>query len=550
VSDPAVFGTCTTTLGNFTGVGFDEVNALTVSLGNGLLASSTRDAIVLDRAVNTMAVGDELIRFRTATLSTPGVYVLTGLLRGQAGTEWAVATHVASERCALLTAAGLRRVPQQAAENGQLRFLRAGTLGSTVGATSTNFTNTNRGLQPFAPLDLRLNVENGFMLTWKRRTRYATKIGGVLGTLVPLGEAAESYDVELVNGASVVVQSQNVSTAVAFIGGSTRSIILGRPTVGLSLSGGAYFGVSVDGNTNATLRTFVSQTAAGTVTESSPLGATVVGLAYTATDAYTAAYYVTGGTPSFYAASYVQRFSLASAATAAATYTAPLNGDLVGVTHDGTNAWALEQFSLRLRRLNSSTLAVVNSYVFTGPLGGLKHSGGNVFFRDGTSVVAWNTTTNVETWRTAIPGTFSQLLDVAVSATLVFVAVDGAVHSFSQATGALVQTVSISALSVPGTTIALQTDGTNIFLQDSSARLDRFVALDGATGLVSYRFSGLGSNVLGLASGLIFVGGSSGGVGLTASWGVTPISSLAGLTARVYQLSATVGRGRAGTLAF
>lgn len=204
VSDPAVFGTCTTTLGNVAGVGFDEVNALTVSVGNGLLSSSTRDAILIDKAVNAMAVGDEVIRFRTATLSSPGVYVLTGLLRGQAGTEWAVAAHVASERCALLTAKGLRRVPQQASENGQLRFLRAGTAGATMGPTSTNFTNTNRALRPLAPVDVRAapSISGDLVISWKRRTRLSSPLFGA----VPIGEASLAFEVEVVV-ASVVVRT-------------------------------------------------------------------------------------------------------------------------------------------------------------------------------------------------------------------------------------------------------------------------------------------------------------------------------------------------------
>jgi hypothetical protein len=197
INESAVFGACTTTLGNYTGVGFDEVNSVTINVGNGTLASSTRDAMLADQAVNAMMIGDEVIRFRSAVLVSAGVYTLTGLLRGQRGTEWAVATHAAAERAVLLRAAGMRRVSQNLNENGQLRYLRAGTLGAAVLPTTTNFTNTNRALKPLSPSDVRGVAQGGqrILLSWRRRSRLSTKLMTPSG--LPLGESTESYIVRI-----------------------------------------------------------------------------------------------------------------------------------------------------------------------------------------------------------------------------------------------------------------------------------------------------------------------------------------------------------------
>ena len=197
VNESAVFGVCTTTLGAYTGIGFDERNTLTVNVGNGELASSTRDAMLADDTVNALLVGSEVIRFRAASLSSPGVYVLSGLLRGQRGTEWAVAGHVASERCVLLRTRGLRRVAQDASENGQLRYLRGATLGATPTSGTTQFANTNVGLRPLAPVDIRAQEQanQDLLLTWRRRSRLSARFLATGG--VPLGEAAESYIVRV-----------------------------------------------------------------------------------------------------------------------------------------------------------------------------------------------------------------------------------------------------------------------------------------------------------------------------------------------------------------
>jgi hypothetical protein len=212
VAESAVLGTCTTTLGNYTGVGFDESNSVTVDVEYGTLASSTRDAMLADETINAMLIGSEVVRFRVATLSSPGVYVLSGLLRGQRGTEWAIATHASSERAVLLRTQGLRRVATQVTDRDQLRYLRGVTKGKVADlVTAEAFTNTDIGRRPFAPTDLRASQTSSrsVLVTWQPRTRRAFNF--LSGSPWPGGDAG-SYEVDIARTAapSVVIRTLQV----------------------------------------------------------------------------------------------------------------------------------------------------------------------------------------------------------------------------------------------------------------------------------------------------------------------------------------------------
>ncbi len=201
VMESAVFGVCTTTLGDWTrGRMFDEMNTVTVDVGAGSLASDTRDNVLHDLAINAMLVGSEMIQFRTATITAPGVYVLSGLLRGGRGTEWAMTGHVASERCVLLRAAGLRRVPMLNTDLGLSRYYKGVTLGEPLSsAAAVSFTDNAIGLKPFSPILFKAgrDAANNIVFEWQRRTRLAVRMIGPLGINVPLGEDTESYEIDI-----------------------------------------------------------------------------------------------------------------------------------------------------------------------------------------------------------------------------------------------------------------------------------------------------------------------------------------------------------------
>lgn len=216
--DAAVLGQCTTVLPAWaSGAVFDEASTLTVRVW-GQLASSTREAMLLDDSVNALLVGSEIVRFRHAELLASDLpanvytYRLSSLLRGQRGTEWAMAGHVAQERCVLLD----RRLRRQATQPNevnipvQLKVLTSGKLLSSV--EPRTFTDTSVALKPFSPAGLRGLVDSeGVHLSWQRRTRLAYRYGG-MAPVVPLGEATESYRVQIWQG-SVLLRTAMVGTA-------------------------------------------------------------------------------------------------------------------------------------------------------------------------------------------------------------------------------------------------------------------------------------------------------------------------------------------------
>lgn len=204
ITETATFGTCTTTLGDWTGGWVvDETNSVTVNLGSGTASSSTRAAMLADRSINVWLIGNEVIRAITATLQSPGVYTLTGLFRGQRGTEWAMPYHQAAEQAVLLSVTGLRRIAHTEAALGDLLYYRPVTLGRPIGsASSTQYQDNGVSLRPFAPVDARVsrNVDDDLVITWKRRTRSQTSLMGTGGFIVPLGETIEQYQVEITTG--------------------------------------------------------------------------------------------------------------------------------------------------------------------------------------------------------------------------------------------------------------------------------------------------------------------------------------------------------------
>lgn len=211
VLESAVIGVCLSGLGDWAGPRvIDEMNAFTVDVGAGVLESSTRDVVLNNAGVNLILVGDEVLQFIRAELVDDGIYVLSRLLRGGRGTEWAMTGHASEgsppvgERVVLLRSKGMRRVVMQNDALGIPKYYKGVTRGRPAStAMGVLFTDSGIGLKPFCPVDLRIarDGSNNITFTWQRRTRLATRMLGTLGISVPLGEGTEAYEVEILFGA-------------------------------------------------------------------------------------------------------------------------------------------------------------------------------------------------------------------------------------------------------------------------------------------------------------------------------------------------------------
>ena len=149
--------------------------------------------------------GGEILQFRDAELVAPATWRLTGLLRGRRGTEYATATHGAAETFVLLTWSTVGRSNYGAADwNFPRLYKPVSNLTLEVDAVAQSFTNTGEGLRPFSPVHVAgtRNDASDLTITWVRRTRLSTPTLG--GGPVPLGEASERYEVDILVGFLVV----------------------------------------------------------------------------------------------------------------------------------------------------------------------------------------------------------------------------------------------------------------------------------------------------------------------------------------------------------
>ena len=142
-------------------------------------------------------VGVEMVLFRRAELVAAETYVVSGLLRGRSGTTWAMASHTAGERFVLLSTTGIRRVAMQQSQTGVPLALKAVTAGRTLASVDpVAFTPRAVSQICHAPHHLRaVRLPGGDLrILWARATRLSCN---ALAGIVPLGEAAETWRVEL-----------------------------------------------------------------------------------------------------------------------------------------------------------------------------------------------------------------------------------------------------------------------------------------------------------------------------------------------------------------
>lgn len=171
---------------------------------------------------NLALIGDEVIQFKTATLTDTLTYQLTGLLRGRLGTESAIGTQAIGDRFVLLDDA-VTRVDSPLSLLGREVTYRAVSLGNAVTAgADVDSTETQTSLLPLDPVDLRCySTGSAYVATWKRRTRIPSQWAN--GADVPLGEASERYRVRVSFGPDYDVDTEVTDTTVTFGTGTEYS---------------------------------------------------------------------------------------------------------------------------------------------------------------------------------------------------------------------------------------------------------------------------------------------------------------------------------------
>jgi hypothetical protein len=192
-----------------------------VQLYGGALASVS-DATVFG-GVNAAAVQRadgawEIIQFANAELVGDKTYRLTRLLRGQAGSEWAMvdplaagAPFVVLDQNIVPVARGLDALGRTL----QLRIVAADRNHGDPLAVALSATPQATALRPLSPVQLRAaRTGSGVSVSWIRRTRRDGDSWDASD--VPLGEDREAYETDILSGSTVVRTLASTQPAVTY----------------------------------------------------------------------------------------------------------------------------------------------------------------------------------------------------------------------------------------------------------------------------------------------------------------------------------------------
>lgn len=216
----AVIGVASNALNAHSGAQIDSAAALSITLYSGDLESVSQLAML--GGANYFAYGAadhwEVIAAQNCIQQADGSWLLTNLLRGRCGTEWASGLHAVGDRIVALDGDGVDFMAVASSSIGLSRVYRAVTIGRSIdSAASRNFVYSGVNLKPLAPVYLngsRHPATADWSLDWVRRTR----IGGDWrdSVEVALGETTESYDLEIwTSGYGTLKRTLSVSSPTA-----------------------------------------------------------------------------------------------------------------------------------------------------------------------------------------------------------------------------------------------------------------------------------------------------------------------------------------------
>jgi hypothetical protein len=217
---------------------FDHGNALLVDLFSGTLESVTD--LALFGGANALAIETgpsqwEIVQAGSVELIAAGRYRLIRLLRGQRGTETAIASVVPSGARVVVLDTTLASLPISEADLGLPWNWRIGPVSKPVSDetyTAVGFTPEGAGLRPFSVGHVEqpwrfARSPGDLTIRWVRRSRSLAADSWNAGD-VPLAEETEAYEVDILDG-SVVKRSFTTATTSVLYTATQQTADWGAP---------------------------------------------------------------------------------------------------------------------------------------------------------------------------------------------------------------------------------------------------------------------------------------------------------------------------------
>lgn len=223
VTGPTITGVTQSELNSAMPSVFDNGPELLVRIIGGTLETVSETALLA--GANAAAINDgstqgwEIFQFSRARLVGPDIWGLSGRLRGQRGTEWAMTTTRPVGSRVVILDESLTQLDFRRDTLGSQRHFRTGPanlpLENGVFDHAT-ITVEGEGLRPYAPAHLRARRQvGGVAASWVRRSRIGGEGWGEFD--VPLGEAREAYRARVMRTDGSIAFERTVLSPELFI---------------------------------------------------------------------------------------------------------------------------------------------------------------------------------------------------------------------------------------------------------------------------------------------------------------------------------------------
>lgn len=215
VTKRAVLGVTETVLDARVPLILDEVSTVNVRLANPVHILLNADWDALMAGGNLALVGEELIQFGRAEQLGPGLYRLSGLLRGRRGTEWAAASHAIGAIFCMIDPSIMRPIELSVSAVGAMLTATAHGIGDVAPLPSTGRLLTGESLRPPSPCHLKLwRDATDLHAEWVRRSHRGWTWSDGVG--VAEDPFPEHYRLTITGPAGqVVIESATTSASIS-----------------------------------------------------------------------------------------------------------------------------------------------------------------------------------------------------------------------------------------------------------------------------------------------------------------------------------------------